>query len=246
MPEKVRHCFNQVDIKEKEKMKKLLLASAVVLFASNAMAGGLYVSPKLGLSFESTKDIKISSYGERGGEADMGSKDDNVFHAGLAVGYDFSQWVNLRVEGEYMYHAKADAKNYYGNGRSVAEIGLESSIHSLNANVYYDFRNSTPFTPYVGAGIGFSRVNTKFSEIPYRSLIPLYFDGSDDKTKFTYNLQAGLDFNFDDHNTIGIGYRYTSLGDGEAPFNMNGYYPVGDVKAKHHAHELTLSYRFTF
>ena len=224
-------------------MKKLLLASVVVLFASNAMAGGLYISPKAGLSFEKTNDAKMGIY-VVGMEMDMGSKNDNVFHAGLAVGYDFSQWVNLRVEGEYMYHAKADAKFNY----RTAEIGLESKIHSLNANVYYDFRNSTPFTPYVGAGMGFSRVDTKSSEISYSRTgrIRGFADGSDDKTKFTYNLQAGLDFNFDDHNTIGIGYRYTSLGDGEAPFNMNGYYPVGDVKAKHHAHELTLSYRFTF
>ena len=217
-------------------MKKLLLASVVVLFASNAMAGGLYISPKLGMTFENTNDIKMSVY-TVGREVDMGSKNDNVFHAGLAVGYDFSQWVNLRVEGEYMYHAKADANISWVSMRG-GEFEIKSNIHSLNANVYYDFRNSTPFTPYVGAGMGFSRVDTKLS---YPRI-----SGSDDKTEFTYNLQAGLDFNLDDHNTIGIGYRYTSLGDGKAPINMYGVLQFGDIKNKHHAHELTLSYRFTF
>ena len=211
-------------------MKKLLLASAVVLFASNAMAGGLYISPKAGLSFEKMNDAKMSIYSAF--EFDLGSKNSTVPHVGLAVGYDFSKFVNLRVEGEYMYHAETSADKFVDE----VPFSIKSNVHSLNANVYYDFRNSTPFTPYVGAGIGFSRVNTKLSGM---------LAGSDDKTKFTYNFQAGLDFNFDDHNTIGVGYRYTSLGEGETPWLFDGGIG-GTVKAKHPAHEITLSYRFTF
>ena len=213
-------------------MKKLLLASVVVLFASNAMAGGLYISPKAGLSFEKTNDIKLNAY-TVGREFDLGSKNGTVSHAGLSVGYDFSQWVNLRVEGEYMYHAEMSADKFIDE----TPFSIKSNVHSLNANVYYDFRNSTPFTPYIGAGVGFSRVNTKLSGM---------LGGSDDKTKFTYNFQAGLDFRFDDHNTIGIGYRYTDLGEGETQWLLFDETFGGTIKAKHPAHEITASYRFTF
>ena len=201
-------------------MKKLLLASAIVLFASNAMAGNLYISPKFGYSFEKTDKMW--------GPGVSGSDNDNVFHVGFAVGYDLSKiWgVNLRTEGEYMYHAKADAE--------VDHAKMESTIHSLNANLYYDFKNDSQLTPYVGAGLGISMVDTKFSN-PIMSF-------SDDKFKFTYNLQAGLDFSFDDHNTIGIGYRYSDLG-GSRASNETGKY---EAKARHPSHDLTLTYRFTF
>ena len=201
-------------------MKKLLLASAMVVFASSAMAGNLYISPKFGFSYEKTNDIS-------GSLGLFGSDKDNVFHAGFAVGYDMSKFagVNLRAEGEYMFHAKADAKV------SGAEMG--TTVHSLNANLYYDFKNTSQWTPYVGAGLGISLVDTKFS---YYTL-----SLSDKDYKFTYNLQAGIDFSFDDHNTIGAGYRYSSLGDGEATNDFGGV-----MKAKHPAHEFTLTYRYTF
>lgn len=41
----------------------------------------------------------------------------------------------------------------------------EVSSHSLLANVYYDFRNSSPITPYLGLGLGVARITTQWTAV---------------------------------------------------------------------------------
>ncbi len=97
--------------------------------------------------------------------------------AGAAVGYSFSgqpersPWGGFRVEVEYFYRQSdydqtSDIRTESGESRdklrdeivqATDRIGSLTS-HNLFGNLFYDFHNTSRFTPYigVGGGIGFT------------------------------------------------------------------------------------------
>ena len=85
----------------------------------------------------------------------------------LALGYT---WKGLRFEGEYLYRTTTYTR---GEGESqvldavtqekqqqeieIIDGGLEDLLaHSVFANVYYEFKSNSPYTPYFGVGVGLS------------------------------------------------------------------------------------------
>ncbi len=74
------------------------------------------------------------------------------------------------------------------------------NMHSLMGlvNGYYDFKNSSDFTPYIGAGIGIGGfVNESLSQ---------YYGAA-----FAYQVGGGVDYSITDKISVGVKYRYTGL-----------------------------------
>lgn len=46
---------------------------------------------------------------------------------------------------------------------STVNATTETSVYSAMLNVYYDIETGTKFTPYIGAGLGYARVESKAS-----------------------------------------------------------------------------------
>ena len=104
--------------------------------------------------------------------------------AGAAVGYSFagqhpnSSWGGFRVELEYLYRQSnydqtSEIRTESGESRdklrdeivqATDRIGSMAS-HNLFGNLFYDFRNSSRFTPYIGIGGGVG-----FTDIAYGGL----------------------------------------------------------------------------
>ena len=104
--------------------------------------------------------------------------------AGAAAGYSFAgrapnqPWGNLRVELEYFfrqsnYDQTADIS--FGAGpqgdklrdeivRATDRIGSMTS-HNLFGNLYYDFSNTSRFTPYIGVGGGVGFTNMEYGSV---------------------------------------------------------------------------------
>ena len=91
----------------------------------------------------------------------------------LALGYT---WNGLRFEGEYLYRTTTYTR---GEGESqvldavtqekqrqeieIIDGGLEDLLsHSVFANVYYEFKSNSPYTPYFGAGVGLSSTSLDY------------------------------------------------------------------------------------
>ena len=92
--------------------------------------------------------------------------------AGAALGYRMG---NFRAEGEYFYrsatHDSTDvpydpATNYDpGTDRGFQTVmdGVDDVLsHNFFANLYYDFRSDSKFTPYLGIGVGFAKVSLAY------------------------------------------------------------------------------------
>lgn len=113
--------------------KVLLMATALALplIASSAEAADPYVAVRAGYGWTKT-DVK------------RGDLKDYAPVIGAAIGTNIDR--NVRVEAEYNYRFESDDK--------IKGAKAEMTAHTLMLNGYYDFHNSSKFTPYVGVGVG--------------------------------------------------------------------------------------------
>ena len=95
--------------------------------------------------------------------------------AGVALGYRLG---SFRVEGEYFYRGTTyddtidnvqllpSGEPFQGGKEgelSYTEAGVDDVLsHNFFANLYYDYRSDSKFTPYVGFGVGVAQVSLDF------------------------------------------------------------------------------------
>ena len=154
--------------------------------------------------------------------------------AGLQAGWMFG---HFRAEVEYLYRAHSDGerKNIAGIlGGKDAELvaglqGLDKlSSHSVFANLYYDFMSDSKFTPYIGAGIGFSEIDFTYDALFQRNNDPAKLGpttpdvaagtttDTDDELSdevFGYQFMVGSDYAIDENWSIGLKLRYQDFDD---------------------------------
>ncbi len=204
-----------------------LLLSLMVVTSAAAEGTGIYASAKF-----------IDSYQTNyGGGFLSGSNSDNTFGAAFALGYDFyaNSDTSLRTEVEYAFRSEfnsEDSASFYG-----ATYSTETSInvHTIMANVYYDFYNESAFTPYVGGGLGVGFLDGDFETNGVHV-------GSTkiQNTVFAFNLGAGVGYNINESLTADLGYRYLNLGTGDTDYYGN------ELKTSMSAHEFSLGLRLGF
>ncbi len=175
------------------KMMVLVASAATGVLASSGTAqaqdAGWYLRSELGGSFE--------------GEADANDLADvaNGVAASVAWGYDFAN--GLRAEGELLY---------LQNDLEATPDSDTSSIGSF-ANLIYDFNPVGAIQPFLGAGVGFTRVDIDNG----------IFSGDD--SGFAYQAKAGFAYQINDRLSAELVYRYvvaTDLHFGSAASGLNG------------------------
>lgn len=233
-------------------MKQLLLVTAIS-FSSLAYAdNGFYTSLKAGISdtkFDNSKDqISESDF-----QLTLHNKDaDKSIYPNIsaAVGFDFSKIsnINARAELEYSYKDKAkfnpaiEEIQVIDGSEAVNEESpfvKELKSQSLMLNGYYDFKNTSKFTPYVSAGVGVTRV---------KNATQAFFEPeniTDTDNSFTWAAGLGVAYKVTENVALDLGYRYVDAG--EVEFNS---YPIEGINFKTTAdlasHDYSLGIRYNF
>lgn len=127
-------------------------------------AMGLYLRGDLGASFLQWN----------GGDDDTGM----VFGGGIGYRYNDNMRADVTVDWAGKYSV--------GGGNDM------STLTALG-NLYYDFANSSAFTPYVGAGAGYGWVNNT---------------PTGDKNGFAVGLAAGVAVDLTQNIALDVGYRF--------------------------------------
>jgi len=251
----------------------LLALAALLITPSLAFAEqiGVYVTPKFVIGFTQMQGMKGNgTFDARpdGGELwpfsyKVGNKTDNAFGGALAVGYDFNKkfQVPVRAELEYAVFSEVSGKKSW-NGPHPNSGGWvdpnysakqKLQIQTLFVNAYYDFRNSTPLTPWVGAGLGMAFIDSKGSltvEFPVPGDDIALSLGSKTSTNFAWNIGAGVAYDFTDYISLDLGYRFVGFGKAETKSaSDNAGLNIWTAKAKTrdvYMHQVMLGLRFTF
>jgi len=206
-------------------MKKsilILINFLVVFFTSGSAlyAEGMYLGGDVGVALLSDSDI--DGYGEH---AELSY--DTGYSVGLALGYEFEY--NIRLEAGIGYQANdLDEASAYGY---TASADGDVSALTFMVNGYYDFKNSTAFTPFVMAGIGLARIDVNFDSIEGENI-----DESDDDTVFAYQAGLGVGYALNDSVTLDLKYVYFATQDAE----------FDGVDVEISSHNVVLGIRFAF
>ena len=188
-------------------MKKNLLIIFVILltlFLTAPVYGaeGLYVSGYFGFAMASDSDLTDSTVPG----VTVNTEFDTGPALGAALGYDFNKF---RVEGEISYQ-KNDVDKIGALGVFFDATGDATAISFL-INGYFDFVNSSAFTPYISAGLGYAQV--EFNDL---NISGSGFPGSSDEdTVFAYQIGIGLGYAVSEKVTIDVKYRYFGTEDSE-------------------------------
>lgn len=147
-------------------MNRLVLASAIALGAATPSLAEEAPSPKkgfyatVGLGAARTGDVGVtdSDLDAAFGAAVKGEiKVDTGFSGDLGVGYDFGKF---RTELTYVRTTGSldSVKGTSGANSGTISATSDVSTDSLFVSGYFDFANKSKWTPYVGAGIGYTKL----------------------------------------------------------------------------------------
>lgn len=193
-------------------MKKILVTAAAlavlsVPMSSMAADNSVYVSGNIGVGMATDSDI--DNMPERAGTAKM-TLDAGFLGTG-AVGYDFAG--PFRAEAEYGWQKNdIDTLSYSNRFGNFNQGDLKTQ--TIMANAFYDVDTGSPWSPFVGAGIGWAKVDLNTPALPF----------GDNDDVFAYQLMAGVAYNVSENLAIDAQYRFFGTQDATiqgADFSMN-------------------------
>ena len=164
------------------------------------------------------------------------------FGVDVSAGYSGLFIPEFRVEGEINYHSNGIDKvtsSFFPFPHTFGATGSIDAI-GLMANGYYDFLNSSAFTPYLGGGVGAAHVAITDAGIPALSGTTV----SAKDWQFAYQGIAGVRYSFTPNISLSLDYRYFATLDPKFTINT----PLGPISAKtqYHTHNIMLGVAYHF
>jgi opacity protein-like surface antigen len=112
-----------------------------------------------------------------------GGKDDAALNLSGGMGYQFNDF----VRGDVTYD--------HGGSFDVGP-GAKVSTQALMGNLYFDWKNSSAFTPYVGAGLGYGWATGA---------------GYNDSSGVAYGAMAGVSMDMTQNLALDVGYKFRDI-----------------------------------
>jgi opacity protein-like surface antigen len=176
-------------------------------------------------------DVSDSTVPGVSAEADF----DNGYALGMALGYSFQ---STRIEAELAYQENGfdnGIGTVAGVGSASARLSGDSNSLAFLVNGYFDFKNSTPVTPFITAGLGFAKIEVDDLNIPGSGLPHI----NDNDTVFAYQIGMGIGYALSERITIDTNYRYFATADPE-------FGPIGTTEAEYSSHNIFIGFRITY
>lgn len=242
-------------------MKKTLVALAtIVCFPALAQTDttGFYLGGQLGASILKANSIKDTlSYYDDSEDFKIGSFKNGKIAGALNIGYNFKYDYDLPLRAELSYTMRGNSDKKYSYSESDVLVDgdhFNSSdshkvrMHTLMVNAYYDIETNRSITPFVGAGLGVAF--TKLAQTYSAQYEYGYYDVSgsvgmsDTKTKFAWNVAAGVTYNIDENLDMDFTARYVNAGKTSVKTNIQGINVKGEAKLS--SIDLLAGIRYTF
>jgi OmpA-OmpF porin, OOP family len=175
------------------------IALLVMLFPGVVRADGFYADIHGGATFFGSEGARVSNL-TSGGSVRAHTNFDTGWLAGSSAGYEWAE--GLAGEFEFTFR-----QNHLDRIASSSSLFAGGDLHSfaMMFNGYYRFHNRTPFTPYIGGGLG-EAVIAMNNARPVAGVSGATFGGTD--ATFAYQGIAGVSYPVAPHLSISAEYRY--------------------------------------
>jgi len=237
--------------------RSILCFMLVVVFTMPAVAmaevNGVYLAPRFLLGIQDSGQLS------RSGPAtdDMFTQHSQaVFGGALAAGFNFAPKfkIPLRTEIEFALRSNSsNSKDGVDQGGGRWESKQMMNLSTLFFNAYFDIDTGTPFTPYLGGGLGmafnYSSISGNWRPSDLGAALgipPGSFSKSRYDTTFAWNLGAGLSYAFTENVAADLGYRFISTGQRDLRATWSDDGQRVKVGSSPYIHEFYLGARFTF
>ncbi len=217
-------------------MKKLIILFMAAFltftgYSAEAAQFGVYIAPKAGYNLQDKGDAKISGAESSG----LSSETSGAFSGGFAIGYDMqysSMALPLRLEFEAIWRTDTEAKNTWldagMNHSATQKIGLTTYF----VNAYWDIYNSSPFIPYLTAGLGMASVKQENDFDNYSF--------NQDESVFAVNAGLGISWLIRGGFMVDMGYKFIYPGE------VTQTYQNITSSIRPSTHEFLFALRYTF
>lgn len=138
----------------------------------------------------------------------------DTFFIGGGVGYEFNNWLRFDVTGEYRGKTTVNAVGSYTFGGGTFGDVYQGYLSSwvFLANGYVDLGTWNCLTPFVGAGIGFTRNTLNDFVDTGLGTSGLGFGRDTSEWHAAWALHAGVAYNVTKNFKVELAYRYLNLG----------------------------------
>jgi opacity protein-like surface antigen len=184
--------------------------------------GGWYLRGDIGFSNQKVNNIRstdtalytpLTSFGET-------TQFDSAGIYDVGVGYQFNSWFRGDLTAQYRGSANfkgTDLYTYSNAGvptNGVDQYSASKSEWLFLANGYVDLGTWWCVTPFVGAGVGTSRVSINGFTDTNVPVGGVDVAGSGSKWNFAWAAYAGLAYRVNQNLTVELAYSYVDLGSG--------------------------------
>jgi len=160
---------------------------------------------------------------------------------GIAGGYKWGPWRG-ELDLDYSENGMRSGTNVFSGATRSSGLGGSSSNLAFMLNGYYDFATGTPFTPYLGFGVGadyFSLHQVKTTGLASNISI-----SNNSNVVFAYQPIVGVSYAINDQWSAGLEYRYFSTTDASLKYQPNP--PAGKFTIDPTSHNILASITFHF
>ena len=201
-------------------------------------SSGWYLRGDVSYDFMHLKDVsyRVGVPGERETTSFRSFDLDDTGNIGVGVGYQFNDYLRFDKTFDYMFNSDfRGSTTGRSNDGSACDDGCRShdrasmSAFSLMANAYVDVAHYGVLTPYVGVGLGATRIqwddlkNTSCSTSNPNNCDPTVTHEGKDSWRFTYALMLGTAIDVNCKVKADVGYRYRHVDDGPMfGYKLNG------------------------
>ena len=244
-------------------MKKILLTTvAVAAFATGASAmeaGKMYMKANVGYNMSSPSlDSKLAD-GKTGGLFQNTKSSNRLkgFAGDIGFGYALSDSVrtdltlSLSQGKKTLKDVKLSSNIGDVNNTNPAKVKLTEKKIGLMANAYYDFHNSSEFTPYVMAGVGLNRgtleANINGDNGASTAVAKSATIKSKNLTSFAYNVGVGVGYEMTKDIYLDAGYKLSgSTGSYKFKEDIANFKAKDKLGSPKIQHTLSAGVRFAF
>jgi opacity protein-like surface antigen len=225
-------------------MKKIYIMSllgaciASVLFCSSvALASDdfrLYVEGEVGGSFA---DFDSGGWNAEPFKNTSGGTDESII-TGVHFGAELFEYLRADIGFSYRDDLDFTTNGYPLSPNSYYKTKIEDT-YTLMFSLYFEPLRFEKFTPYIGAGIGstWTKISTNDTVVK----------GSRDKAIFSWQAEAGIQYDLTQHLTLKLGYRYIDLGNLEIHLrSVEDGTHYGKYRGELTANEVILGIRYSF
>ena len=173
------------------------------------------------------------------------------FTGGAGVGYLWTpNWrTDFTVDVHSIMHAEQTGSGIttfggttFPNGVAEDKTKMMSTILLLNG--YYDFRTGTPWTPYIGGGLGFSVNQLTQTYTQSQAYYPVTGSQRSTTTTFAAAAMVGVSYDFSSFFAIDVNYRFLHVGGSDVTLSEinlpTSTVEIGDLNE----HQIRAGFRF--